>query len=495
MLDDCTMEAPTAHVCAKGTNAVPLESGSASTVSKRGKNDGRVVRVTAPHNPSVTALLPIMGVVLVAFLVIGLALPVLPLHVHHDLGLGTFVVGLVTGSQFAASLISRVWSGRYSDRRGAKRAVVVGLLTAVMAGLLYLVSLRFVGTPWLSVTILLLGRGLLGGAESFLITGAVSWGLALAGPQNAGRVIAWVGMSMFAALAFGAPVGTTLYAIGGFTAVAVATILVPLITVLLVAPLSPVPAQRAAQAGLMKVLGAVWLPGFGSALSSVGFGAMIAFSSLLSAERGLSPLWLTFSAFAIALVAARLFLGHTPDRLGGAKIALVCVFIEAGGLALIWFASNPVLAAAGAALTGFGYSLVYPGLGVEAVRRAPPQSRGLAMGAYTVFLDVALGFSSPALGLLAGWTGLGSVFLASAILVLCAAVVAAWLLRKNSPKEKQSWGVDYPPAKRNEEWEVQAFNADKSVNNNENLDRCFCCHKGQAQQDFVYMLGRMKTAN
>src|SRR5207244_4100157 len=104
----------------------------------------------------------------------------------------------------------------------------------------YLLSLRFDGTPWLSVTILLLGRALLGAAESFVITGAVSWGLALAGPKNAGRVIAWVGMSMFAALAFGAPVGTALYAIGGFAAVAAATSVVPLITVLLVSPLSPV---------------------------------------------------------------------------------------------------------------------------------------------------------------------------------------------------------------------------------------------------------------
>jgi MFS family permease len=384
-----------------------------------------------------TMLLRIMGVVWMAFLVIGLALPVLPLHVHHDLGLSTFVVGLVTGSQFAASLVSRVWSGHYADSRGAKRAVVVGLLTAAVAGLVYLLSLWFDGTPWLSVTILLFGRALLGGAESFVITGAMSWGLALAGPKNAGRVIAWVGMSMFAALAFGAPLGTALYAIGGFAAVSVATIVIPLITVLLVSPLSPVPAQRGAQAGLMKVLGAVWLPGFGSALSSVGFGAMIAFSSLLSTERGWSPVWLSFSAFAIALVAARLFLGHAPDRLGGAKVALVCVFIEAAGLALIWFASNPVLAAAGAALTGFGYSLVYPGLGVEAVRRAPPQSRGLALGAYTVFLDVALGLGSPALGLVAGWTGLGSVFLASGIVVLCSAVIAAWLLPKNSLKEKQ----------------------------------------------------------
>jgi predicted MFS family arabinose efflux permease len=133
-----------------------------------------------------------------------------------------------------------------------------------------------------------------------------------------------------------------------------------------------------------------------------------------------------------------LFLGHVPDKLGGAKVALICVLIEAAGLALIWFASSPVLAATGAALTGFGYSLVYPGLGVEAVRRTPPQSRGLAMGAYTVFLDVALGFGSPALGLIAGWSGLGSVFLVSAIIVLGAAVIAAWLLRRNSLKERQS---------------------------------------------------------
>src|ERR1700716_4133935 len=93
------------------------------------------------------ALLPLMVVVLVVFLIIGLALPVLPLHVHQGLGFGTFVVGLVTGSQFAASLISRVWSGHYADTRGAKRAVVAGMLTAAASGLLYLLSLRFVGAP------------------------------------------------------------------------------------------------------------------------------------------------------------------------------------------------------------------------------------------------------------------------------------------------------------------------------------------------------------
>jgi MFS family permease len=180
-----------------------------------------------------------MAVVLIGFLVIGLALPVLPLHVHQGLGLGTFVVGLVTGSQFAASLVSRVWSGHFADSRGAKRAVVIGLLAAAASGVLYLLSLLFVGAPGASVTVLLLGRALLGAAESFIITGAVSWGLALVDPGSTGKVIAWVGTAMFATMALGAPVGSTLYAHYGFASIAMATTLLPLATLLFVAPLEP----------------------------------------------------------------------------------------------------------------------------------------------------------------------------------------------------------------------------------------------------------------
>ena len=206
----------------------------------------------------------------------------------------------------------------------------------------------------------------------------------------------------------------------------------PLVTVLFIGRLARTPAQESKRADFAKIAGAVWMPGIGSALSSIGFGAMLAFSSLLFTERGWTPIWLPFSAFALALVAARVTLGHLPDRVGGAKVALVSVLIEAAGLVLIWLATGPALAATGAALTGFGYALVYPGLGAEAVRRAPPQSRGLAMGAYTVFLDVALGFGSPLLGIIAGWHGLGAVFLASAILVLAGAVFATILLGDRS---------------------------------------------------------------
>src|SRR5438552_1449864 len=72
---------------------------------------------------AVETLVPIMAVVLVAFLIIGLALPVLPLHVHQGLDFGTFAVGVFSGNLFAASLFSRVWSGNYADGQGPKRAV------------------------------------------------------------------------------------------------------------------------------------------------------------------------------------------------------------------------------------------------------------------------------------------------------------------------------------------------------------------------------------
>jgi len=149
---------------------------------------------------------------------------------------------------------------------------------------------------------------------------------------------------------------------------------------------------------MLSVVRSIWLPGFGAALSSIGFGVILSFASLLFAERGWTPVWLPFTSYAGALIVARLLFGHLPDKIGGAKVALWCVFIEVIGLALLGLGTSAILATTGAALTGFGYALVFPALGVEAVRRAPPASRGMAMGAYTACLDLALGLSGPALG-------------------------------------------------------------------------------------------------
>ncbi|GLR92117.1 cytochrome P460 family protein [Bradyrhizobium iriomotense] len=62
-------------------------------------------------------------------------------------------------------------------------------------------------------------------------------------------------------------------------------------------------------------------------------------------------------------------------------------------------------------------------------------------------------------------------------------------------EKRAGWGAEYPPEQRNGEWEFQAFNADKTVNETENVGRCFSCHKSQSAQDFVFTLDRMTKAN
>jgi MFS family permease len=397
------------------------------------RNSATIAAGSATAPESAGALLPIMGVVFVGFLVIGIALPVLPLHVHDDLGLGTFLVGLVTGSQFAAALISRPWVGTYCDRRGAKQAVVLGLVGAAASGLLYLLSIAFKTSPNTSVAILIAGRTLLGCAESAIITGGVSWGLSLVGPERTGKVIAWIGAAMFGAFAVGAPIGSALYGAFGFEAIAQATAILPLLTLLAAVPLKSVDPLSTVRPAFWKVMGAVWLPGTAAALGSVGFGAITAFVVLLHGQRGFGLGWLAYTLFAGFFILARLVFGDRPDRMGGARVATASMLVEAVGLSLIAFAPSLAVALAGAALTGLGYALVYPGLGVEAVKRAPPESRGLATAAYTAFLDVALGFGTPLLGLAAGQIGLGGAFALSALAALGACALSAALPSWSSP--------------------------------------------------------------
>lgn len=373
-------------------------------------------------------LLPITLAVFVAFLIIGLQLPVLPLHLNHTLGMSTLVVGVVVGAQFAAALLSRAWAGNFADMRGPKRAMLIGMLVAASSGLLYLASLGFVETPVLSVWVLLAGRVVLALGESLIITGSMGWGMGLVGPQNAGKVMAWIGIAIYAAFALGAPLGVALNAQWGFSGVCVATLILPLFALAIVVGAKGVAPTSQRRTSFYTVLGAVWLPGLGLAFSSIGFGVITAFIALLFAAKDWGNASFAFTAFGLAFIGARLFFGHLPDKLGGAKVALVCVLIEALGQLLIWGAGSPVMAYVGAALTGFGYSLAFPGFGVGAIKRAPPQTRGLAMGAYVAFLDIALGISSPLAGALAGSAGVASVYLAGAVAVMLAVAVAGSLL-------------------------------------------------------------------
>ncbi len=275
----------------------------------------------------------------------------------------------------------------------------------------------------------MIGRILLGCGESLIVTGALSWGISLVGPQNAGKVMAWVGVAMYGAYAVGAPLGVVVNQDYGFNGIAVAVTLLPLISLVMLLKVRATAPTALRRTPFYQVLGLVWGAGMGLLLCSVGFGSLTAFIALLFADRNWGNASLAFTAFGLAFIAARMFFGHLPDKLGGARVALLCVLVEAVGLLLIWGAHSPAIAYLGAALTGWSYSLAFPGFGVEAVRRAPPESRGVAMGAYVAFLDISLGITGPALGAVAETWGLEAIYLFSAVVVSLSVLVALRLMR------------------------------------------------------------------
>jgi predicted MFS family arabinose efflux permease len=343
----------------------------------------------------------------------------LPLEVHDKLGFGTLVVGIVVGVQSLVTLFTRPLAGILCDRAGAKVAVLTGAGISIAASAIYLVSTIPAFGASGALALLLTARVISGLAESLIMTGSLSWAIGTVGPQHTGKVMVWVGIGMYAAIAAGAPLGITLMkyqgAFGGFAAASMAMIVFSLLTVPAAAYVVPVAPQGGERLAFLRVVGRILPAGMGLALATLGFGAIGAFAALDFQNRGWPGAGFVLATFGVAYIATRLAFGGWPDRFGGARVAAWSLLVEACGLAMLWLAPMPAVAFAGAVLTGVGNALVFPSFGVEAVKRVPPASRGAALGAYVAFFDVGFGLGGPINGYFAGALGYPSVFAVSAL--------------------------------------------------------------------------------
>ncbi|MEJ1977249.1 MAG: MFS transporter [Acetobacteraceae bacterium] len=356
-------------------------------------------------------LLPFSLIVFLGYSAVGIPLSTLPLQVHDALGYGTTMVGIVIGLSAAATLLTRQIAGGLSDRRGPKYAVLAGLCTAALTGGAYLLSTVLPPGPGLAA--LLAGRLMLGLGDSLFTTGVMAWAVVRVGPHNAGRAMAWIGIAMYGALAVGAPVGASLDWFGGFGAVAAAVVVMPLLAIPVALALPGPAGVVHHRSSFLGVVRRIWAPGLALVLASSGFGTIAAFLSLRYAALGWSGAGLALTGFGVAYIVSRLLFAGLPDRLGGVHVALASLAIEAVGLALIATAGIPAMAFIGTAVTGLGYSMVFPALGVETVRRVPPESRGVALGAFLACFDLGLGAAGPVTGLVAGGYGLPAAFVAA----------------------------------------------------------------------------------
>lgn len=373
--------------------------------------------------------------VFLGFLTVSLPLPVIPVFVRQKLGFADWIVGCAVGIQFFATVLTRKYAGSIADRLGGHVALRRGLCACAAAGAAYLAADWLPASALAKLAVLLGGRVLLGIGESLFLTGALGWGIALAGPQRSGRVMALVGMAIYGALAAGAPLGLVLAEGRGFVAVGLAAAVVPLAGLAVTTGLPLCRPRLAHPVPFRQVLGRIWLPGLGLGLQGVGFAGIGAFVSLYFARMGWTGAGLALTAFGTAFVAVRLVAGGLPDRLGGARVAAASLVLEAAGLVVLAGAPSALVALAGAALTGAGCSLVFPALGLEALRRTSPEFRATALGAYAAFQDVAYGLTGPVTGIVAGLCGYRSVFWIGAAAALGGTLTALSLARSKPAGE------------------------------------------------------------
>lgn len=362
-----------------------------------------------------------------AYLVIGMQLAVLPPFVHSELGFGAVLAGLVISTQYVATLLSRGFAGRTSDTAGPKRAALIGLVACAVSGLLMIAAALLRAWPIASVGVMLVARLALGMGESCVATGCIMWGIGRVGAEHTAKVISWNGIATYGALAVGAPLGVVLTSAAGFASIGIAAVLLMVLGLLLAWRRPAVHVEAGERLPMHHVFGRVAPYGMGLALASVGFGVIATFITLYYAREGWSGAAPTLSVFGVCFVGVRLVLGWTIAHFGGYRTALVSLLVECAGLIVLAMANHPAMAMLGAALSGIGFSLIFPALGVVAVERVSGSNRGAALAAYSVFIDVALGVTGPLGGWIASGGRYGPMFVVAAMLSLVAAVLTGCL--------------------------------------------------------------------
>ncbi len=357
----------------------------------------------------------------ICYVSIGLPLAVLPPFVHLRMGYSAVLAGLAVSIQYIATLLSRPWAGRISDRMGAKVSVLWGMACCAASGAFLVGAAALHAVHWLSFAVLIASRLVLGVGESLGSTGSTLWGITSAGQEHTAKVIGLNGISTYGGMALAAPlgrhsrsaVGPGVYRRcdhshlrGELSPWRGARIRFRL------SPASTCPLRTCWAAWRRTAWVSRW------AASATAFWPRLSRCIMPAAlERGGAlphGLWRRVYRCARAV-----HQNHQPFRRvpGGDRFARLSNSL---GMLLLWQAVAPWMALAGAAVSGLGFSLVFPAIGVEAVKRVPEFNRGTALGVYTAFADVSFFLVGPIAGAIIGFFGYASVFLFALISVLAA---------------------------------------------------------------------------
>ena len=364
----------------------------------------------------------------IGYVSIGLSLAILPVFIHQQLGFSTIIAGMVISLQYVTTFFCRMFAGKIVDKQGPKPAVVMSMATFTISGILLLFAWMLRDIPLLSLGMLILTRLITGVAEGFVGSSPTNWAIFAVGDKHTAKAISYNGIASYGGIAVGAPLGVIINNGFNLGVISILTTILSFIAFFLARNKRALQGtSKAPREGFLKVFKKVSPYGISMGLAGLGFGTISTFITLYYMNLKWEGAVICLSAFSTLFVLGRVFFSRLIDIYGGMRITFVCLIVETIGLTVIWLATEPYIAVIGAGIAGLGFSLVFPGLGVEAVKLVPESNKGTALSGYSLYIDMSLGITGPLVGFVASQFGLMYIFPFSIAMVLIGLIMAIWL--------------------------------------------------------------------
>lgn len=379
------------------------------------------------------SLLTYVGFTFLGYFIIGLSLSVLPIFISKNLGFSLVVAGLVISLQYVATFFLRAYSGKIIDGKGPKPAVLFSMLSFSLTGIFLILAYYFKFSPLLSLSFLIITRLLTGCGEGMIGASPINWAIMALGEKHTAKIISYNGVACYGALAIGASLGVLIEQKFGLYGIGILSILIGIIGFLFAkTKINYTNTNTQDSQSFWKVLGKVSPFGICLALGGIGFASISTFITLYYNYFHWNNGALCLTVFGGLFVAGRLVFSNVINNYGGIKVAIACLLVETIGLVIISFAATSQMALLGAGVTGLGFSLIFPALGVVAIKSVSPSSQGSALAGYGLFIDLSLGVAGPLIGAVADLCGMKYIFPFSAGMVLIGLCFAYYLKTKSS---------------------------------------------------------------
>jgi MFS family permease len=341
-------------------------------------------------------------------------LPVIPRHIIAIGGTKAQAGWFLSVYTFASALAAPVM-GTIADQIGRKRMLLSASLLFAVFSALYAV---IVNIPLLLLIGLVHGSlwsGLMSSAsaimsgyipESRRTQGLALWGLAST---------AAIGVAPFA--------GLLIQEYGGWTMLCVELVVLSLIMFAWAWRLEVDQPQRVA--GVPSIREAwdwrVIKTAAAMAVIAFGYGGTTSYVALLSEERRITPPWLFFFVYAMAIVAVRVFTSHLWDRFGYKLILYPSFALIPFSFAVLAIADSRADIILSGILFGIGLGAAYPAFANFILTNTDERHRARSFGSIVWAFDTGIGSGSLLIGAMAQRWGYARAFGVAAV-ISCVAI-------------------------------------------------------------------------